>query len=329
MQKKIIFFSAVAVSASIALAAAVLGGSVDFTTIAGASTTVNQAFPPCTSNTVNGERVVTPPTAGTNCNIQPDEQTISIYSIKLCTSKPSAPSNLSASNLTSCKAIFDSTNSTGSEVTIALAQTAALTTGTISLPGSGSYTHLYLELNPEVKIKSAVKFDTVMASTNGDSSGLYCWTKQANVYNFAMNNQGSLPDATECGSNASTTVRATSTFFNSLKDDSSSGGTGFVNTLINLQTTAGGPSTLDAFLIGTDSKLVADQTVNSLGNVKRVVGIITLPGGGVTVNASTTGLVIGYNNSLGAEISTQSGPTPSRISKFGNGPFDATVSTLP
>lgn len=115
-------------------------------------------------------------------------------------------------------------------------------------------------------------------------------------------------------------------------DNSQAGGTGFVNTLTNLPTTAGGLSSLDAYLIGSDSQLVTTQDVGTMGSVKRVVGIITLPGTGVTVTAASTGLVLGYNNSLGTQISTQevvSGESAARISKFGNGPFDVTVAILP
>jgi hypothetical protein len=254
---------------------------------------------------------------------------LAIYSIKLCRNKPSAPSLAAVSDLSSCQAIFDSTNSAGSEVSIKLDETTALTNGTVRVPDAGTYSHLYIELSPEVKIKSSAKFSIRMASTNGDSTGSYCRTKQANTYNFALNYQDSLPDATVCDSQAATEFSATSVFFNSLSDDSGSGGTGFVTTMTNIPTTAGGPSTLDAYLIGTNSKLVAQQTVNTMGDVTRLVGVITLPNGGVTVNAATTGLVIGYNNTLGSQISTQSGVNPSRISKFGNGPFDATVTTVP
>ena len=337
MKTKSIFFSAAAISAAAFSASfafvpppsPVSGGSIDFAAAFGSQVTVDQAYPSCVTNTVDRKRVVTPPTPGANCNIRPDEQMIAIYSIKLCKSKPSAPSISAVSDLSSCQAIFDSTNSAGSEVSITLDQTSALTNGIVRVPDAGTYTHLYVELNPEVKIKSSAKFSQNMASTNGTSSGRYCWTKQANTYNFASNFQGSLPDATECDSEAATIFGATSVFFNSLSDDSGSGGTGFVTTMTNIPTTAGGPSTLDAFLIGTDSKLVAMQLVNTMGSVKRLVGVITLPNGGVTVNAATTGLVIGYNNTLGSQISTQSGVTPSQISKFGNGPFDATVTTVP
>ncbi len=340
MKTKSIFFSAAAISAaafsaSFAFAAVpgpVSGGSIDFAS-AFPNATFEQAYPQCSANPVNGELEVMPPTAGANCNIRPDEQIIAIYSIKLCRNKPSAPSLAAMSDLSSCQAIFDSTNNAGSEVSIKLGETTALTNGTVRVPDAGTYTHLYVELNPEVKIKTSAKFDKIMASTNGTSSGLYCWSKQANTYNFANNYQGSLPDATVCGNEAATSVDPTSVFFNSLSDDSRSpGGTGFVTTMTNIPTSEGGRSTLDAFLIGTDSKLVALQTINTMGDVKRLVGIITLPNGGVTVNAATTGLVIGYNNTLGSQLSTQTlevGESASRISKFGNGPFDATVTTVP
>ncbi len=341
MKTKSIFFSAAAISAaafsaSFAFAAPgpVPGGSIDFAA-AFSNATFEQAYPPCPANPVNWELEVMPPSAGANCNIRPDEQKIAIYSIKLCRNKPSAPSLAAVSDLSSCQAIFDSTNSAGSEVSIKLDETTALTNGTVSVPDAGTYTHLYVELNPEVKIKTSAKFNKIMASTNGTSSGLYCWSKQANTYNFASNYQDSLPDATVCGSEAATTFDATSVFFNSLSDDSGSGGTGFVTTMTNIPTTAttlDTAATLDAFLIGIDNKLVAQQLVNTMGDVKRLVGIITLPNGGVTVNAATTGLVIGYNNTLGSQISTQTlaqGENYSRISKFGNGPFDATVTTVP
>jgi glycerate kinase len=108
-------------------------------------------------------------------------------------------------------------------------------------------------------------------------------------------------------------------------DDSQNGGTGFTNAFVNLPTTAGGPGTLDAYLIGTDGKLVTTQTVNTIGSVKRIAAFMTLPSPGVVVTDASTSFVLGYNNTKGAQVSTQSSVTPSRVSKFGNGPFDMTV----
>lgn len=273
--------------------------------------------------------VVTPPTPGTNCNIQPEEQTISIYKLSLCTAKPSAPTVSISTALTNCNVIFTSTSSTGSLVSIALNATAALPNGTVAKPANGTYTHLYLEIDPEVKIKSTVKFASTMGDSNGVTSGVYCWTKPVSTYTFATNVSGSLPQATTCNTNLPTAsdVAASTSIFNSLSDDSGPplNGTGFINSFINLPTTAGGLATLDAYLIDANGKLVTTQVVNTIGTVSRVAAILTLPGSGVTVTDSSSSFVLGYNNTKGAQIATQSGVTPSRLSKIGNGPFDMTV----
>jgi len=206
--------------------------------------------------------------------------------------------------------------------------TVALPAGAIIKPTNNTYTHLYVELDPEVKIKSSLKFSTAMGDSNGLSIGVYCWSKLATTYNFANNVSGSLPQAAACSSSAPlpVDVDVTSSLYNSMMDDIGlPSGTGFTNAFINLPTTAGGAATLDAYLIGADNKLVATQTVNTIGNVKRIVGIMTLPGAGVTVTAGTSSFVLGFNNTLGAQVATQSGASPSRVSKIGNGPFDMTV----
>lgn len=328
MKYRLIIAPSVALAATIAWAVVVPvnGGSLDFSLLyPGAS--VETAFPSCNTTTSSGLTTVTPPTPGENCNIQPDEQTVSIYRLALCTSKPSAPTISAASSISACNFIFTSTSITGSPVSIVLNETAALTNGAITKPANGTYTHLYLEIDPEVKIKSVVKFTTAMGDSNGESSGVYCWSTLATTYNFSMNTQGSFPLATVCGNSTpvTTDVAATSSLYNSLMDDSQNGGTGFTNAFVNLPTTAGGPGTLDAYLIGTDGKLVTTQTVNTIGSVKRIAAFMTLPSPGVVVTDASTSFVLGYNNTKGAQVSTQSSVTPSRVSKFGNGPFDMTV----
>ena len=292
---------------------------------------ISIAFQNCSTTTSGGITLVTPPAPGSNCNIQPDEQTVSIYRLALCTSKPVAPTTLGASSLSECNFIFTSTSNTGSPVSIALNTIAALPNGTITKPANGTYTHLYVEIDPKVKIKSSLHFDTDMADSNGLTTGAYCWSKAMGTFNFASNTFGSMPQATECASSAPTpiSVAATSSVYNSIMDDRGTpfNGSGFTYAVVKLPTTAGGPSTLDAYLIGTDGKLVATQNVNDIGTVVRAAGIMTLPSPGVVVTNATTSFVLGYNNTKGAQVSTQTttGGNPSRISKFGNGPFDMTV----
>ena len=320
--------SSAALAATLAWAmVAVNGRALDFSTLFPGAAIAN-AFPSCVRN----GSVITPPTPGQDCTIQPDEQTVSVYRIALCTAKPGAPTALAASATSACSDIFTSTSSTGSPVSIVLNSTVPLSNGTSTKPANGTYTHLYVEVDPEVKIKVAAQFGTAMADSNGNSTGVYCWSKAATTYNFAMNAQNAMPQATACGNSAPApaSVAATSSLYNSMMDDSQmQGGTGFTHAFVKLPTTAGGLSTLDAYLIGADEKLVTTQTVNTIGNVKRVVGVITLPGSGVVVSSATTNVVLGYNNTRGAQVGTQSGASPSRIGKFGNGPFDMTVAVLP
>ena len=329
MKYKLITASVAALVATVAWATivAVNGNSRNFTTLFGAAG-IAGAYPSCAKSSSGGVTTITPPLPGENCNIQPDAQTISIYRLALCTSKPGAPTTAAVSSISACQFIYTSTNTTGSPVSIVLDATVALPAADIVKPTNNTYTHLYVEIDPEVKIKSQVKFSAAMGDSNGLSSGVYCWSKLATSYNFGMNTAGSMPQATACSPSAplAADVGTTSSLYNSMMDDSGlSGGTGFTNAFINLPTTAGGAATLDAYLVGADSKLVATQTVNTIGTVKRIVGIMTLPGAGVTVTAGTSSFVLGFNNTLGAQVSTQSGSSPSRVSKFGNGPFDMTV----
>ena len=327
MKKRIVLASAAAVTATIAWAAVsvgpVSGSSLDFPTLFGGTTGVSAAFPDCT---VTGSGITV--TAGTDCNIQPDVQTVTVYKMALCTAKPSAPTAAAATSLSACSTIFESTSATGSPVNIVLNTLASLPNGTVTKPANGTYNYLYVEVDPEVKIQASVQFSSAMGDANGVTTGAYCWSKAETTYNFSNNFSGPFPAATECGASApsGTSVGATSSLYNSLMDDSGIGsGTGFTNSFVNLPTTAGGASTLDAYVLDTNGKLLTTQTVNSIGGAKRVVGIMTLPSGGVTVTDATSSIVLGYNNSKGAQISTQSGVTPTRVTKFGNGPFDMTV----
>ena len=333
MKYKLITATVAALVATVvwAAAAAVNGNGLNFTTLFGAAG-IAGAYPSCAKSSSGGVTTITPPVPGENCNIQPDVQTISIYRLALCTSKPGAPTTAAVSSISACQFIYTSTNATGSPVSIVLDATVALPAADIVKPANNTYTHLYVEIDPEVKIKSQVKFSTAMGDSNGLSSGVYCWSKLATTYNFGISITGSMPQATACSPSAPLAgdVGTTSTFFNTMMNDLGMPGTGstptgFTNAFINLPTTAGGAATLDAYLVGADSKLVATQTVNTIGTVKRVVGIMTLPGAGVTVTAGTSSFVLGFNNTLGAQVSTQSGSSPSRVSKFGNGPFDMTV----
>lgn len=327
MKKRIVLAAGAASAATLVWAALVPvnGRSIDFTTLFGGATGVSAAFPSCT---VTGG-IVTPPTPGSDCNIQPDVQTVTLYKLALCAAKPAAPTAVAATSLSACSTIFESTSATGSPVDIVLNTVASLPNGTVTKPANGTYNYLYVEMDPEVKIQASVRFNAAMGDSNGTTQGVYCWSKVRTLHSFSDYTQGSNPLATECGASApsASSVGATSNLYNSLMDDKAlPGGTGFTHSFVNLPTTAGGVASLDAYLLDTNGKLATtQQTANSITGITRLAGIMTLPAGGVTVTDATSSIVLGYNNSKGAQVATQSGVTPSRLTKFGNGPFDMTV----
>ncbi len=303
----------------------VLGRSLDFDQLFFLAGSIDDVFPAC--SVTNG--IVTAPDPGNDCNIQPAVQTVTVYKMALCVAKPSAPTVLAAASLTGCSTIFESTSATGSPVDIDPNVVASLPNGTVTKPANGTYNYLYVELDPEVKIKASVRFASAIGDSNGFTTGAYCWSTGATTYNFSNNLSGSMPQATACGSSApgAGSVSATSSLYNSAFNDVLyPPGTGFVYSFVNLPTTAGGLKTMDAYLINADGKIPNTQTVNTMGDVKRVSGILTLPAPGMTVSDATTKIVLGYNNSKGAQIATQAGPLSTRrLTKFGNGPFDMTV----
>jgi len=323
MIKKRIFASLISLIATYASAQ----NALDFSQLQTGVKQFADAFPNCPTSTSGQSTIVTSPSAGSNCHLQPNVQTIRVYKIALCTSKPAAPSYSAAAGLASanCNTLF--VNDSGSSTNIVLGAVVELKGGTFTKPPTGTYPYLYLEIDPSVGIQSSVQFDKIMADSNGLSTGIYCWSLNTTTYNYALNNMGSMPQATSCGSNApiSSAISTTTVIYNSLLDASAFGGSGYNNVLLNLPTSVGGLKTLDTFLIGSTGTLAGIETVNTISNVKRVSGIVTLPNGGVTITNSTNSIYLGYNNTKGAQVATQNGTTPTRVSKFGNGPFDVSI----
>ena len=154
--------------------------TVDFSVIQSSGTaSFSETFPSCTTTTSSGSTVITNPTPGSNCNIQPSVQTIKVYSLALCPTKPTAPTTSAAAGLTNanCSTIYS--NSTGASVNIVLDTVTTLTGGTFTKPPNGTYYYFYLELDPTVSNQASVKFSSTMADSNGVTSGVYCWSINA------------------------------------------------------------------------------------------------------------------------------------------------------
>ena len=284
--------------------------------------------------TVSGS-VVTAPAYTTNCNVAPDLQTITLYRMALCTTKPSAPGTVSAAGLGTCSAIYD--NAQGQVVSIVRGSRSPVTLAGATKPATGTYGYLYVELSPTQSIKTKVSFSTVVGDANSISHGSVCWTIASpggTLYNWSNHTQGALPQVTRCGSAPDDAYAAGSFTYNSFN------GGAFVNALTNLPVSGGMPAlnagagylaALDAYLIAADGTLATPDVpgVNQANGVARLSGIMTLPQA-VVITDATTQVMLYYNNSLGAQIATQTvynGYVP--VSRFGPGPFDMTVASSP
>ena len=284
-----------------------------------------------TACTANPQGVVTPPTPGQNCNLQPEVQQVTLYSLFVCTSKPTAPTSSAAANLTNCSSLYS--NSVGQTITVTKTATSALAGAT--RPTNATYTHAYIEISPIWQIKAKATFSTIMGDSNGTTSGTTCWSianaaNNGNLYSWSMRTQGSMDLVTKCGATTDNTYAATSIVFNSFD------GSSFVNAVINAPISNGGTESLtnklDTYLLASSGFLAAPVSpapaVNNANSVSKISAVLTLPTA-LTITSATTGMTFNVNNSMGTQIATQSGVTPSRVSFFKTGPADFTLTSTP
>ena len=93
----------------------------------------------------------------TSCGMQPTEQLVKVYKVAVCKDKPSAPTTTVAasfsasSTTTGCSTIYESV--AGQEINFSVASKLSGATRA----GVGVYTYLYMEIDPQIKIKGSVK----------------------------------------------------------------------------------------------------------------------------------------------------------------------------
>ena len=93
-----------------------------------------------------------------DCAFAPDEYTVTIYEMGLCTSEPTAPTTSSAYELGTCSTVINS--SSGQTINLAAGAELALTD--VTRPTNGTYTHAYMVLGNEFGIKVTKQFSNTM-----------------------------------------------------------------------------------------------------------------------------------------------------------------------
>ena len=239
-----------------------------------------------------------------DCAFAPDEYTIKIYKMALCTSTPTRPTTTDTYDVSSCEDVIVSPD--GQDVNLAAG--SEITLSGVTRPANGSYSYGYILMANTFGIKAKKQFTNTMHTYQDGATGNYCWTKDAAAYNSDSDSSvwSSPSPLVECGGASGTA------------------GT-FVETLDQFdvgQYTAGPISvtngTLSADLI-TDANgllVTANKTADRLFGVQTFTTPII-----VTTDSSLFTVSFGVNQASGIWMTDEGAANEYDVYAIGSGPF--------
>ena len=110
-----------------------------------------------------------------DCAFAPDEYTVKIYKMALCTSAPTRPTTSDTYDVSSCVDVINSPD--GQDVNLAAG--SEMTLSDVTRPANGSYSYGYILMANTFGIKAKKQFTNTMHTYDSGASGNYCWTKDA------------------------------------------------------------------------------------------------------------------------------------------------------
>ena len=119
--------------------------------------------------------------SGADCSFAPDEYTVKIYKMALCTSSPTRPTTSDPYDVSSCVDVINSPD--GQDVNLAAG--SEMTLSDVTRPANGSYSYGYILMANTFGIKAKKQFGNTMHTYLNGGSGSYCWTKDATAYSSA------------------------------------------------------------------------------------------------------------------------------------------------
>ena len=247
------------------------------------------------------------PTKYGNCSIQPDIQRIKFYKLALCTSEPTAPTAVSAVNLSSCTTIWE--NTSGSSMDI-LKDTAQKLDGAVTIP-VGTFSHFYFEIDPVIGTQAQRNFATPRkGSIAGGGTGYTCWSVALDTpyYEYRDRNISPIIRATNCGSASEANPGVSNHFVNEIDG-------GYFESF-----TYEGSRNLDIYLV-KDNLMIPNFTpvVDSRNDITKIIGWSPQ---NITISNDSAKIQLFYNNSKGSEIGFDNEAGNEYVSSFGSGPFD-------
>ena len=284
--------------------------------------------PQCTGNstgTIDPSGVIS--SSVDKCDVQPDTQKLTFYSITLCAAKPTPPTSTTAHDLSNCSTWYE--NASGSEVTVANGTATAIgTEADYSVVPYGNYTYAIMEFDPVFKFKASVTMDVAVNDFRGGTSGsTTCVTKVTNesdgiIYGFenfsGTDNAKYLKSNVDCASGA--VAAEISVGLNAMTIDELSGDCIFEGLY------AGTDETVEAYAVKSDGKLQTTGgacTAGTSNSISRVFGYLPVS---LDIDDRTTGFQIRYNNTrgLGLKFDENTTSDPFKLEKIELAFFDMT-----
>ena len=243
-----------------------------------------------------------------DCAFAPDEYTVTIYEMGLCTSDPTAPTTSSAYALDTCSTVINSP----SGQTINLAAGSELTLTDVTRPTNGTYTHAYMVLSNSFGIKVTKQFTNTMHRYNTATSGNFCWTTSGTEHNSDWSGTPANPTTfANCGDEEDAAPATYTEILDHFDTDTYNYGPVSVES-----------GNLTAYLV-TDSN---DRLVNAVKTADRIFGKQTLnTAAEVTSTSSSFVVSFGVNQATSPHMSDEGSSNTYDVIAFGSGPFSAFI----
>ena len=255
--------------------------------------------PECTGNstgTIDPSGVIS--SSVDKCDVQPDIQKLTFYSITLCAAKPTPPTSTTAHDLSNCSTWYE--NASGSEVTVANGTATAIgTEADYSVVPYGNYTYAIMEFDPVFKFKASVTMDAAVNDYRVNGGSITCVTKVTNesdgiVYGFENFNGNAAANYAQSNVNCNSgAVAAEISVGLNVMDINSD------NECVYEGSYAGTDETVEAYAVKSDGKLQTTGgacTAGASNSISRLFGYLPVS---LHIDDRTTGFQIRYNNTRG------------------------------
>ena len=243
-----------------------------------------------------------------DCAFAPDEYTVTIYEMGLCTSDPTAPTTSSAYALDTCSTVINSP----SGQTINLAAGSELTLTDVTRPTNGTYTHAYMVLGNSFGITVTKQFTNTMHRYDTATSGNFCWTTSGTEHNSDWSGTPANPTTfANCGDEEDAAPATYTEILDAFDTDTYNYGPVSVES-----------GNLTAYLV-TDSN---DRLVNAVKTADRIFGKQTLnTAAEVTSTSSSFVVSFGVNQATSPHMRDEGSSNTYDVIAFGSGPFSAFI----